>query len=53
MKFFEYLIKLLKTDGINSKKEVIELLSNLSTGSLIEIRRQITEEINFRTNKGD
>lgn len=48
MKFFEDLIKLLQTDGINSKKEVVEILSNLSTYSLIEIRRQITEEINYR-----
>ena len=52
MKFFEDLIKLLQTDGINSKKEVVEILSNLSTYSLIEIRRQITEEINYRS-KGE
>lgn len=48
MKFFEEIIKLLKTDGINSKKEVIDILNNLSISALIELRRQINEEINFR-----
>lgn len=48
MKFFKYIINLLQTDGINSKKEVINILDNLSVSALIEIRRQITEEINYR-----
>ena len=48
MKFFEEIIKLLQKDGINSKKEVIDILNNLSISALIELRRQINEEINFR-----
>lgn len=53
MKFFNDLIKILKTDGINSKQKVIHILNNLYTNELIEIRRQITEEINYRTVKGE
>ena len=53
MKFFKDLIKILKTDGINSKQKVIHILSNLYTNELIEIRRQITEEINYRMVKGE
>ena len=53
MKFFKDLIKILKTDGINSKQKVIHILSNLYTNELIEIRRQITEEINYRMIKGE
>ena len=48
MRFFEEIIKLLQKDGINSKKEVIDILNNLSISALIELRRQINEEINFR-----
>ena len=48
MRFFKEIIKLLQKDGINSKKEVIYILNNLSISALIELRRQINEEINFR-----
>jgi hypothetical protein len=48
MRFFKEIIKLLQKDGINSKKEVIDILNNLSISALIELRRQINEEINFR-----
>lgn len=51
MKMIDGLIDLLKTDGINSKQKAINLLSNLSDEILIELRREITEEINKRRMK--
>lgn len=48
MEFFDNVINLLKSDGINSKKKVTELLLNLTEFDLIKIRREITEELNIR-----
>lgn len=51
MLFFEDIIKLLEKDGVNSKKKAIDVLKNLTYNNLIEIRREITEEINIRNKK--
>lgn len=40
-----YLIELLKKDGINSKKQVIELLENMTVEQMIELRRDLNEKI--------
>ncbi len=37
---------LLKTDGINSKKLILDMLENLSLNNLKDLRREINIEIN-------
>ena len=51
MQMINDLIDLLKKDGINSKQKAINLLSNISDETLIELRREIAEEINKRRMK--
>ena len=41
-----YLIELLKKDGINAKKLVINILENLSIHDCVCLRRSINEKMN-------
>ena len=41
-----YLIELLKKDGINSKKLVINILENLNIHDCVCLRRSINEKMN-------
>lgn len=40
-----YLIELLKKDGVNSKKQVINILENMTLEQMIELRRDLNELI--------
>ena len=40
-----YLIELLKKDGINSKQKVIDLLQGMTLEQMIELRRDLNEKI--------
>ena len=40
-----YLIELLKKDGINSKQNVIDLLQDMTLEQMIELRRDLNELI--------
>ena len=40
-----YLIELLKKDGINSKKQVVDLLQGMTLEQMIELRRDLNELI--------
>lgn len=41
----KYIIDLLKKDGINSKRQVIELLENMTVEQMIILRRDLNEKI--------
>lgn len=47
----EQIIKLLKTDGINSKKLVREMLENASEKELCELKRSISQAIAEKRSK--
>ena len=40
-----YLIELLKKDGINSKQKVVDILENMTLEQMIELRRDLNEKI--------
>ena len=40
-----YLIELLKKDGINSKRQVVDLLQGMTLEQMIELRRDLNEKI--------
>lgn len=40
-----YLIELLKKDGINSKRQVVNILENMTLEQMIELRRDLNELI--------
>ena len=40
-----YLIELLKKDGINSKQKVVDILENMTLEQMIELRRDLNELI--------
>ena len=40
-----YLIELLKKDGINSKRQVVNILENITLEQMIELRRDLNEKI--------
>ena len=40
-----YLIELLKKDGVNSKRQVIDILENMTIDQMIELRRDLNERI--------
>ena len=40
-----YLIELLKKDGINSKRQVVDLLQGMTLEQMIELRRDLNELI--------
>ena len=40
-----YLIELLKKDGINSKRQVVDLLQCMTLEQMIELRRDLNEMI--------
>lgn len=40
-----YLIELLKKDGINSKQKVVDILENMTLEQMIELRRDLNERI--------
>ena len=46
-----YLIELLKKDGINAKKLVINILENLSIHDCVCLRRSINEKMNILIGK--
>ncbi len=46
-----YLIELLKKDGINTKKLVINILENLSIHDCVCLRRSINERMNILIGK--
>lgn len=47
----EQIIKLLKTDGINSKKLVRDMLENASEKELLELKRSISQAIAEKRSK--
>ena len=40
-----YLIELLKKDGVNSKRQVVDILENMTLEQMIELRRDLNEKI--------
>ena len=42
----QWIIDILKTNGINSKGTVLKVLENANLSELMELRRSINEEIN-------
>ena len=40
-----YLVELLKKDGINSKRQVVDILENMTLEQMIELRRDLNEKI--------
>ena len=40
-----YLIELLKKDGVNSKRQVVNILENMTLEQMIELRRDLNELI--------
>ena len=45
LRTINYLIELLKKDGINSKRQVVDLLQGMTLEQMIELRRDLNELI--------